>query len=438
MKLLEFARGSAFWTLDALKGGKVKAALTTLQNCEDGIWSENQIQEYQMEQIQRLLAHAKLTVPFYHNQSSIDLRDWPVVNKNVLRANGDAVLSNQYEKDSLIAMSTSGSTGTPFTCWQNVEKKKHVNAETLYYNGKAGFSIGRRIIYLRSVVAEVQKSGLQQFLQNIYLLDCNDLSDDGIKEKLKFIVNHSKGCGAMVMGYASTLTAFQQYFDRNGNKEVQDANVYGVVSGSEMLYDPTRIAIEKAFYCKCFSRYANEENGFLGQDDEMNNVFLVNRADYYVEILKMDCDIPAEEGEVGRIVVTDLYNFAMPMIRYDTGDVGAYVRTQLNGSERWAIGSFGGRKVDTIYDADNNLVSPHAITNMMWKYQMVKQFQFIQKDEGIYKLVINADRNNLNEEELLEDYSRILGAGAKVFVEYTECIPVLESGKRRYIVNEWK
>ena len=67
-----------------------------------------------------------------------------------------------------------------------------------------------------------------------------------------------------------------------------------------------------------------------------------------------------------------------------------------------------------------------------------KQFQFIQKDEGIYKLVINADRNNLNEEELLEDYSRILGAGAKVFVEYTECIPVLESGKRRYIVNEWK
>lgn len=436
MKLLEFARGRAFWVMDSLKGKKVKSALEILHNCEDGIWSEEQIKKHQEEQIQKLLAHAKTTVPFYSDQSDTVLSNWPVVNKNVLRSNGNDILSNMYQKENLIAMSTSGSTGTPFTSWQDGDKKKHVNAETLYYNGKIGFSIGRRIIYLRSIVSEVSKSKLQQFSQNIYLLDCNDLSDSGIKEKLKFIVNYSKGCGAMLMGYASTFTAFQKYFDKYGYEEVSEAKIYGIASGSEMLYDATREALEKAFKCQCVSRYANEENGFLGQDDNENNVFLMNRADYFVEILKMNSDEVAEVGEVGRIVVTDLYNYAMPMIRYDTGDVGARVKVIHNGIERYAVGSFGGRIVDSVKDFKGDLVSPHAITNLMWKYKNIKQFQFVQKAKGKYHLIINAQKAEVNETELIHDYKRIFGQESDFSVSYCDDIPVLASGKRRYIVNE--
>ena len=436
MKLLEFARESAFWIIDSLKGKRVKSALEILHNCEDGVWSEAQVSTYQEEQIQKLLSHAKATVPFYEDQDDTILENWPVVNKNILRSNGNSVLSNKYKKENLIAMSTSGSTGTPFTCWQDSNKKKHVNAETLYYNGQIGFSIGRRIIYLRSVVSEVQKSDFRQFAQNIYLLDCNDLSDNAIKEKLKFIVDYSKGCGAMVMGYASTLTAFQKYFDKYGYDDVEGANVYGVVSGSEMLYDATRLSIEKAFNCRCVSRYANEENGFLGQDCEENNTFLMNRADYFVEILKMNSDEAAEVGEVGRIVVTDLYNYAMPMIRYDTGDVGARVKVIHNGIERYAVGSFGGRIVDSVKDSKGNLVSPHAITNLMWKYQNIIQFQFVQKSIGNYKLFLNANKSQVNENELISDYKKIFGFDSNFDIEYCGDIPILSSGKRRYIVNE--
>lgn len=438
MQLLEFARGSAFWVIDAMKGGKVRSALNILKNCEDGIWSEEQIKKYQEEQIQKLLSHSKSTVPFYADQQDLVIQNWPVMNKNILRENGDNVISSAYQKENLIAMTTSGSTGTPFTSWQDAGKKKHVNAETLYYNGQIGFSIGRRIIYLRSIVSEVQKSQMQQFAQNIYLLDCNELSDDAIKEKLKFIVEYSRKCGAMLMGYASTFTAFQKYFDKYGVEEVREAKVYGVVSGSEMLYDATRNAMEKAFHCPCVSRYANEENGFLGQDGAENNVFFMNRADYYIEVLKMDCDLPADEGEVGRIVVTDLYNYAMPMIRYDTGDVGAYVRKPWKDTERWAIGSFGGRKVDSVYDANGNLVSPHAVTNMMWKYHSIKQFQFIQKGIGDYKLIITANHNDVDEASLIEDYKNRFGQNSRFEIEYCDSIPVMASGKRRYIVNEMK
>jgi len=433
MKLLEFARGSAFWMMDALKGNRVKSALEILKKCEDGIWSEEEVEKYQAEQIQTLLSHAKATVPFYKEQKDTILSNWPVVNKNTLRSSGDNVLSDQFEKENLIAMTTSGSTGTPFTSWQDVMKKKHVNAETLYYNGKTGFTIGRRIIYLRSVVAETQKTEWQQFAQNIYLLDCTDLSDCGIEKKLEFIKKYTQNCGAMMMGYSSTLDAFRKYFEKNGYEKAKGCNLYGIVGGSTMLYDETRESMEKAFGCRCYSRYANEENGFLGQDEKENNVFLMNRADYYTEILKLDSDEKTEIGKIGRIVITDLWNYAMPMIRYDTGDVGAWVRYQ--GTERLAIGNFGGRSVDMIFNADGETVSPHSISTAMWSYKNIRQYQFAQTGKGKYEMRVNIV-SGINENQLVSDLKKVVGEQAHISIKYYDEIPVLASGKRRYVVNE--
>ena len=187
MNFLEWCRNKSFWILDSIKGGKVASYLSDLSFCEDGNTSEGEIDSIKENELKELLNHTIQTVPFYKNMSSLNLQDWPVVNKSVIRNNYEAFCSNKFDKEDLIHMSTSGSTGTPFECLQNIDKKKSVNAETLYYNGKVGFKIGRRIIYLRSVVSETSKSKLQQFMQNIYLLDCTDLSDKGIEEKLKFI-----------------------------------------------------------------------------------------------------------------------------------------------------------------------------------------------------------------------------------------------------------
>ena len=435
MNLLELARNQAFWALDFAKGGKVKKYLKTLQRIEGGTGvSDEEALKYQKEQLEKLLQHAKDTVPIFSEQKSLDINDWPVTNKLTYRENYDRSISNLYEKSSLIQMSTSGSTGTPFVSYQNVDKKKHVNAETMFYNGEIGYKIGRRIIYLRSIVTEVQKSERQQFAQNIYLLDCHDLCDEGIKEKLKRIVELSHNGGAMLMGYASTLSAFHQYFERNGYDDAEDANIYGVVSGSEMLYDATRKSIEKAFKCKCVSRYANEENGFIGQDRDENNVFYLNRAHYYIEILKIEEDVPADEGEIGRIVLTDLFNYAMPMIRYDTGDVGAFIKKE--NSNRKVLASFGGRRVDSVTDSEGELISPHSITNKMWEYQGIKQYQFIQKSIGVYEIIMNLSSDQLDEEAFISDFKQILGSAAKISIKYTDDIPVLASGKRRYIVNE--
>lgn len=444
MKPVEYLRHLAFWAIDAKNGGAIKKNLQLLRKFEGGEKfniQNNELKAHHEEALTRLIRHCIATVPAYRHMplpeddSTDILSAWPVVTKADLKNGGDKYMSSCFDKAQLIPMTTSGSTGTPFTSWQDIGKKKHVNAEVLFYNGQVGYKIGRRIIYFRSIVNEVAKSPLQQFMQNIKLLDCCSLSDDTIRENLKAIRRLSAHGGAMIMGYASTLDAFARYFEKYGDSEARGCRIYGIVSGSEMLKDSTREALSRAYNCKVVSRYANEENGFLGQDGLENNVFLHNRAHYYIEILKFDSDEPVETGETGRIVITDLYNYSMPMVRYDTGDVGQWQIIEVNGVKRKAIGHFGGRRVDIIYDRKGNIISPHAITNYMWKYNtVIDQFQFIQTDKTEYLLKINS-KEPCNEGQIVCGLQEIVGEDAQISIEFCDEIPVLASGKRKYIVN---
>lgn len=436
MTFLEFCRNKAYWAMDAVRGGKVRKALDLLEQIEGGKVSEVEVENYQQCQVKKLLEHTQNTVPYYSNINTLNLDDWPVVTKATIKNSQDKFFSDKYNKSELIEMSTSGSTGTPFRCYQNADKKRHVNAEVLFYNGQIDYKIGRKIIYFRSIVGEVQKNALQQFAQNICLLDCKDLSDQGIEKKLDIIRKESRHGGAMMMGYCSTLDAFRRYFQRHGTDKAEGCNIYGIIGGSEIFQNITRDILEKAFKCKCVSRYSNEENGFIGQDDEIRNVFIPNRANYIVEILKLNSNEPVVDGEVGRVVITDLYNYAMPMIRYDTGDVGAWQEVDHKGYKRKAIGSFSGRVVDMIFDCNGNQISPHSITNLMWSYQGIQQYQFIQKGKAEYTMRINLGDFELDEETVKRDLKRIVGGDAVLNIEYTNEIPVLASGKRRYIKNE--
>lgn len=211
-----------------------------------------------------------------------------------------------------------------------------------------------------------------------------------------------------------------------------------MISGSDMLFDETRAVISKVLgKVPVVSRYSNEENGVLGQDEGLSNVFVINEANYIIEIVDADGN-PVADGALGRIVVTDLYNYAMPMIRYDTGDVGAIQIFDINGRKKRCICQFSGRRVDVVYDAEGNVLSPHTITNYMWVFPEIMQFQLIQKNKGQYTIKLNVKNTFKRENDVLTALQSVLGSTAQIEIEKVDEIPVLASGKRRYIVNEWK
>src|SRR5690606_600549 len=137
-----------------------------------------------------------------------------------------------------------------------------------------------------------------------------------------------------------------KYLDRNNSRKVR-ADVKSVIAMSETLNDYTKFTIPKYFGVPVVSRYSNLENGIIAQQETNGSGnYLVNTASYFIEILEMDSDKPAPPGRLGRIVITDFFNYAMPMIRYDTGDIGSISPDKVG--NKLYLAHVEGRKLDLL------------------------------------------------------------------------------------------
>ena len=238
-----------------------------------------------------------------------------------------------------------------------------------------------------------------------------------------------------IIGYSSALDRIVKYLERYPTNML-GAKVVSIAAMSEALDTPTKKYLEEHFGCPVVSRYANIENGMLAQQTSvLGDNFLINLASYHIEILDINEDTAVRDGETGRIVVTDLFNRAMPLIRYDTGDLGELGKTVKNGRVQYVLKSVEGRKMDAIYDTDSELISSFIITNNMWKYVELTQYQFIQVGQSKYEFLLNSKENFSREEELIMEFKGYLGKDAEITLTYTNEIPLLSSGKRKKVLN---
>jgi phenylacetate-CoA ligase len=187
------------------------------------------------------------------------------------------------------------------------------------------------------------------------------------------------------------------------------------------------------------SRYSNEECGVLAYECPICHQFHLNNASYFFEILALDRDEPTSPDAPGRIVVTDLYNYALPMIRYDTGDIGSIIPNDCSQFATPILNSLEGRRVDTVYDTTGRRLMIFAfdgIFERLGRLGLMKQFQFIQEERTRYRLRLCVnERFSQEEESVIEKLKQILGADAQIEIDYVDEIPVLNSGKRKYIVS---
>lgn len=152
----------------------------------------------------------------------------------------------------------------------------------------------------------------------------------------------------------------------------------------------------------------------------------------------MDSDEPAEPGELGRIVITDLYNYALPMIRYDNGDMAICEKKEKDGRYRLYLTELYGRRADIIYDTQGKYVSPFILFNNLAEAEGIKQYRFIQEDETHYTLWLNGEKEKIDSDGIVKLLIPYLGENAELAVDYVDEIPTLNSGKRKYIENRCK
>lgn len=379
-----------------------------------------------------ILQYAARNVKFYSAVKGDSLSYFPIVNKNTIREDYDAFIVGS--KDGYIPHHTSGSTGTPFTAYQDRDSFIRRIATIKASNEEFGFHSCMPMLFLRSLEVPDENGRMLycEKAQNIWYGYIAAYDDITFAMVVKFILDkHIR----FVKGYASVIERLTEYVERTGTALPQGLVFITI---SEILTENVRSRIVDRLGLHVVSQYANEENGLLGQSvpDGPGTVFRLNRANCKIELLGLDNDEPVGMGQPGRVVVTDLTNRAMPMIRYDIGDVAVCLEALPDGAPS-VIRLLDCRHIDMIYDTSGHIV-PMVVPPQVLAMPSLRQLQFIQEDVRKYVLNLNLMPGSPEVDcgRIAQGIRDLLGQDADVQVRILDGIPQISARKHRLCIQK--
>ncbi len=427
-------RRAAYWGLDFLKGGVVRRHIREL---ESAFRDPEAAFALTRQRVQALIDHACNTTGYYRQfLGAKELSDFPVLQKKTIRERYQEFFSSAYKRSSLILADTSGSYGTPLTFYLTKEKKARQHAEVIYFLGWVGYKVGDRHICVRLIAT---RSKLALFIQNKILLDSAGLDEEWLEKQRQILLTERV---KVFIGFPSATGVLAEYCRAQGDGP-HSFHLDAIITISEALSDPTRATLHQVFGCPVLSRYSLEELGFLAHEchpfAESNDTshHHLNIASYITEVLSLDSDEPISPGELGRVVVTDPFSHAMPLIRYDTGDLAVLGGACPCGLPGPTLKRIEGRVVEEVLGTDGQRVSPYVINTVMRDLDDIVQFQFAQTGAKTFELRLCTLPSFHQEDLARRRLLNALGADADLVLRYVEQIPPLPSGKRPYVVNEW-
>lgn len=432
--LLEKIRNLLFWGKDFLTGANLNYHYKDIQVILEK-YDSLESQKRREGHLKNLLDHAVNTTDSYANlKGYTSLQDFPIIDKLTLVDQYEGLQSSLFRGKKNYKMSTSGSSGTPFIMLQNKDKKDRNTADTLYFAKQAGFDLGSRLYYFRRWSAKHRKNKFASFATNIEMVNVTEFSDVYFAKLIHKLTYDTSNKG--MIGYSSAFRDLCRYLDKRESQPIK-AKLNSIIAISEALSHYTRDRMNKYFSTPIISRYSNMENGIIAQEFlNMGNEFHVNWASYHIELLHPERDEPVQDGEMGRVVLTDYFNYCMPIIRYDTGDFAVMNSNNKKFNSAPTFKKVEGRRFDIIYDTQGKALTPFIVFEME-AYPELKQFQLIQEGKKEYLLKLNLEGKFHYEQQLSDKLKESLGGDAVINYSYVNEIPQLSSGKRRLTANHY-
>lgn len=434
MNILSSLRKNLFWTLDSLKGSPIKKHYREIEFVNQNQKDKKAIEVHQRN-LTGILSHAIETTPFYKALGkSAKLEALPVINKDVVRNNYEDFKSEKFKNLTNIPVFTGGSTGTPFKLYHNDDKRNRHSADNIFYAESGGYGLGKRL-YLIRAWHKRNKNSFLFIKRNMKLYGIVNYTNEDMERLLNDFKNDSSE--KCVVCFASMCDILVNYLDSISSGPLTDLKIKSIITDGDALNKTTKDKMQYYFNTPTVARYGNMECGIMGQQPYSGSYdYDLNWGSFHFELLDLKEDKPAKPGELGRIVVTDLFNYCMPLIRYDTGDLASTIDNIKTPFDFFKFNRIEGRKVDLIYDSSGRTISPYMVVQKLSEYGELKQFQFVQKGIGEYVFKLNPWEEFTREKELISDSKTYLGQDAAISIEYVEEIPLLSSGKRKQVLNE--
>jgi len=354
-------------------------------------WPAERLREQQLAYQRRLVRHAWDTVPYYREVWSAigfepdDLRseaDWarlPMLDKATLQERGPQMVSSQAPPG--LKSATSGSSGVPVGVVRGHLSWAHTHANYFRHWRWHGIEAGDRYAYFWGLALD--KEGRRQAALKDWFFNrsrCSPFELTPASARAFYDLLRRKPA-RFALGYPSAVTQFADEVAAQG----LDGRALGwkaVVTTSEVLHPHRRDRIESVFGCRVIQHYGAAEIGVASMDCEHGTMHIVS------ESAVMDL-VPQPEGPA-EVLLTDLHNFAEPVIRYRIGDlVEPRNEPCACGRHLPAHGLIHGRSGDTIELPDGRRVNgllPYYIFRHHAKSGRIREYQFVQFPEGRIEL----------------------------------------------------
>jgi phenylacetate-CoA ligase len=359
----------------------------------------------------------------------------PIVTKADLRG-AEGAFPLPEAKGKILTVRTSGSTGQPMVFYRTLEQDSWFWALRFRIWRWAGYHPGDRYLTINLNPRLGFKKKLQDRLFRCAYLTYNadNLDSERLVDALeKRRIGH-------LNGFSSSLYVLAQYMLRHNRRA---RSVVGVTSTGDTLYGPYRDSVEHAFGVRVLDYYGAGGEGvhLASQTLESGSRYLIHPENAVVEFL--GAEGPVGPGERGRIVITQFHNEAMPLVRYELGDLAVPAPDDAicpSGRTLPLLESIEGRVPDLIVVPDGTFLVPHFFVVLMKGLEpQIRHYQVVQRAEGrmTMRFVLRPGGSQALAEETVK---REVGAATRdllaVDFEWLDEIPLSGAGKRRLIVSE--
>lgn len=364
-----------------------------------------------------------------------ELEAYPVITKPEITANYHEMSSLPWRGRSMVK-TTGGTTGDPFRFEYTMESYARRTAVMWRGYEWAGAGPGVRAALLWAKPAMPRgwrgiKERVYQRAFNRRFFDAFDMNEGNLAHYAAAITRYRPD---VLVGYVRPVVQMARWINRSGRKI---PGLRAVVTGAEALFAAERAEIEAAFACPVFNTYGCREFMLIAAECERHGGLHINADHLVVELV--DTSGREVAGSPGDVVVTDLHNYAMPLVRYANGDRATSAPGIACDCGRGLpiLQSVDGRILDMIVTTDGRYVPGEFFVHLLLGKTAIRRYQVVQvrPDRLEYRVVLNATLPAAERNQIVAETAEVVGPAMQVSVVEVDRIDEAASGKRRVTVS---
>lgn len=401
----------------------------------------DQICEIRDQKLRKMIQHCYYTVPYYTrlfkewgiNPDCInkleDLRVIPILSKDEVKAHSVELRSSLIKSNRTKIHPTGGTTGTglrfvttndeeaeQWAIWWRYRSRHGIDLKT--WCGNFGGAAITPLSQSKPPYWRINLPGKQIFYSGYHISE----------KTVRDYANNIKKMGLRWLhGYPSNLA--------NIANELKKANVTlpmkWVSTGAENLYDSQKKQIEEVFCVKPIQHYGLTE-GVANISEGLDGELVVDEDFCCVEF------IPSENENEYHVIGTSLTNYAMPLIRYDTGDLVTIKKMGQHSDFGRTVDAINGRSNEYVLLPSGVKVGTAAISLIVNRLEWIQAMQIIQNSKDSVDINILGNRaGSVNLNELKYELQIRFGDELKTHIHFVDSLEKTKSGKQKLVISKY-